>query len=134
MKKTAIKILCLGFGLAMGLLLVARVYFEQTYDGFFPQADRIYKVNESVVINGEYSEYGQTAGAIGPGIKEYTPQVEAATRYTSLSGKTTVQTDDKRKFDVKAICLADSCLFDVVPRDIIAGDYRQALSVIDQCM
>ncbi|MDE5570848.1 MAG: hypothetical protein K2I86_02140, partial [Prevotella sp.] len=67
MKKTTIKILCLGFGLAMGLLLVARVYFEQTYDGFFPQADRIYKVNESVVINGEYSEYGHTAGAIGPG-------------------------------------------------------------------
>lgn len=134
MKKTVIKILCLGFGLAMGLLLVARVYFEQTYDGFFPHADRIYKVNESVVINGEYSEHRNTAGAIGPGIKEYTPQVEAATRYTYLSGKATVQTDDKRKFDVKAICLADSCLFDVVPRDIIAGDYRQVLSVTDQCM
>lgn len=115
-------------------MLVARVYFEQTYDGFFPHADRIYKVNESVVINGEYSEHRNTAGAIGPGIKEYTPQVEAATRYTYLSGKATVQTDDKRKFDVKAICLADSCLFDVVPRDIIAGDYRQVLSVTDQCM
>lgn len=134
MKKTVIKILCLGFGLAMGLLLVAKVYFEQTYDGFYPHADRIYKVNESVVINGEYSEYGNTAGAIGPGIKEYTPQVEAATRYTYLSEKITVQTDDKRRFDVKAVCLADSCLFDVLPRDIIAGDYRQVLSVTDQCM
>lgn len=134
MKKTIIKIMCLGIGLAMGLLLVAKVYFEQTYDGFFPNAERIYKVGEHFVINGESMEALQTAGAIGPGIKEYVPQVEAATRYTYLSGKTSVETDDKRKFDVKAICLADSCFFDVLPREVIAGDYRQVLSVVDQCM
>lgn len=134
MKKTFIKIICLGLGLAMGLLLIAKVYFEQTYDTFFPNAERLYKVNESVVMNGEYEEYGSTAGAIGPGIKEYTPQVEAATRYTYLQSNTTVETDDKRKFSVKAICLADSCFFDVLPRDIIAGDYKQVLAVADQCM
>ncbi len=134
MRKTIIKILCLGLGLAMGLLLVAKVYFEQTYDSFFPDAERIYKVNESFVMNGDYMEAGQTAGAIAPGIKEYTPQVEAATRFTYLSDETTVETDDKRKFSVKAICLADSSFFDVLPRDIIAGNYKQVLSVSDQCM
>lgn len=128
------KILCLGLGLAMGLLLIAKVYFEQTYDNFYPDADRIYKVKESVVMNGEYTENWNTAGAIGPGVKEYTPQVEAATRFTNLKGETTVETDDKRKYSVNAICLADSCLFDVLPREIIVGDYKQALSVTDQCM
>lgn len=134
MKKTVIKIICLGLGLAMGLLLIAKVYFEQTYDCFYPDADRIYKVKESFVMNGEYDEYQNTAGAIGPGVKEYTPQVEAATRYTYLEGETTVETDDKRKYSVDAICLADSCLFDVLPREIIAGDYKQVLAVTDQCM
>lgn len=134
MKKTVIKIICLGLGLAMGLLLIAKVYFEQTYDCFYPDADRIYKVKESFVMNGEYEEYQNTAGAIGPGVKEYTPQVEAATRYTYLEGETTVETDDKRKYSVDAICLADSCLFDVLPREIIAGDYKQVLAVTDQCM
>ena len=134
MKKTFIKVICLGLGLAMGLLLIAKIYFEQTYDSFYPDADRLYKVHESFVMNGEYVEYGQTSGAIAPGIKEYTPQVEAATRFTYLSAQTTVVTDDKRKFSVKAICMADSCLFDVLPRDIIAGDYKQVLSVADQCM
>lgn len=134
MRKTITKILCLGVGLAMGLLLVAKVYFEQTYDGFFPNADRIYKVGESGILSGEYKEFMQTPGAVAPGIKEYTPQVEAATRYTYMLDKTTVMTDDGRKFDVKAICFADSCLFDVLPRPIIAGDYRQALAVKDHCM
>lgn len=134
MKKTVIKIICLGLGLAMGLLLIAKVYFEQTYDCFYPDANRIYKVKESFVMNGEYDEYQNTAGAIGPGVKEYTPQVEAATRYTYLEGETTVETDDKRKYSVDAICLADSCLFDVLPREIIAGDYKQVLAVTDQCM
>lgn len=134
MKKTVIKIICLGLGLAMGLLLIAKVYFEQTYDCFYPDANRIYKVKESFVMNGEYEEYQNTAGAIGPGVKEYTPQVEAATRYTYLKTETIVETDDKRKYSVDAICLADSCLFDVLPREIIAGDYKQVLAVTDQCM
>lgn len=130
----AVKILCLGVGLAIGLLLVAKVYFEQTYDAFYPDADRIYKVNECFSHNGEYQENSQTAGAIAPGIKEYTPQVEAATRYTFFFGETTVETDDKRKFAVNSICLADSCFFDVLPREIISGDYKQVLSVTDHCM
>lgn len=129
-----VKILCLGVGLAIGLLLVSKVYFEQTYDAFYPDADRIYRVKETFVMDGKYEEYGQTAGAIAPGIKEYTPLVEAATRYTFLSGETTVETDDKRKFAVKGVCLADSCFFDVLPREIIAGDYKQVLSVTDRCM
>lgn len=134
MRKTITKILCLGIGLAMGLLLVAKVYFEQTYDSFFPDAERIYKVGELFDMNGEPEESMHTSGAIAPGIKEYTPQIEAATRFTYLLGKSGVETDDKRKFNVKAVCLADSCFFDVLQRPIIQGDAKQVLSVKNQCM
>ena len=30
------KILCLGFGLAIGAVLIAQVYFQESYDTFFP--------------------------------------------------------------------------------------------------
>lgn len=36
-----IKILSLGIGLAMGLVLIAKVCFELSYDNFYPQSDRI---------------------------------------------------------------------------------------------
>lgn len=41
-QNNGIKILSLGVGLAVGLVLTAKIYFEQTYDTFYPDADRIW--------------------------------------------------------------------------------------------
>lgn len=38
------KIISLGVGLAIGLILIAKVHFEYTYDNFYPNGDRIYRV------------------------------------------------------------------------------------------
>jgi len=35
-QNNGIKILSLGVGLAVGLVLTAKIYFEQTYDTFYP--------------------------------------------------------------------------------------------------
>ena len=35
-RSNGIKILSLGVGLAVGLVLIAKIYFEQTYDTFYP--------------------------------------------------------------------------------------------------
>ena len=37
-QNNGIKILSLGVGLAVGLVLTAKIYFEQTYDDFYPAA------------------------------------------------------------------------------------------------
>ena len=74
-RRNITKILCLTIGLAMGFVLVAKIYFENTYDTFFADADRIYRVTENVTVDGEYRDYKQTAGAIAPGLKRYVPQV-----------------------------------------------------------
>ena len=57
LRRNLTKILCLTLGMAMGFLLVAKVYFEQTYDSFFPDSDRIYMVTQNSEYNGEYSEF-----------------------------------------------------------------------------
>lgn len=66
LKRNITKTICLTLGLAIGFLLVAKVYFEQTYDAFLPDSERIYMVTESAVHNGEYMEYDGTPDAIAP--------------------------------------------------------------------
>ena len=134
LRRNITKIICLTAGLAVGFLLVAKVYFEQTYDTCFPDYDRLYIVTESVTQNGEYKEYKQTAGAIAPGLKRYCPQVESATRKTSFLGSCTIRLDDGRTFETDGITLADSCFFSVFPAERIAGDLHMALETESTCV
>ena len=38
-RHNVMKIVSLGIGLAVGLVLIAKVYFEQSYDDFYPDRD-----------------------------------------------------------------------------------------------
>lgn len=134
LRRNLIKIICLTVGLSVGFILIAKVYFEQTYDNFFPDVDRIYRVTESVVENGEYKEYPVTPGAITPGLKRYVPQVECATRYTQIAGTSILIFPDGRDIEVKEIILADTCLFDVLTTRVISGDAHEILDVADYCL
>lgn len=40
------KIFSLAIGFAVGLILIAKVCFEQSYDNFYPDNDRIYQIHE----------------------------------------------------------------------------------------
>ena len=42
-RHNVMKIVSLGIGLAVGLVLIAKVYFEQSYDDFYPDSDRSIK-------------------------------------------------------------------------------------------
>lgn len=42
-RSNGIKILSLGVGLAMGLVLISKVCFERSFDKFYPDSDRIYR-------------------------------------------------------------------------------------------
>ena len=121
------KIVCLGFGLAVSAVLIGEVYFEQTVETWFSGHERTYTVNEDVVQNGQYNEWSQTSGAIAPGIKDMSPQVEAATRYTFMLGDVKA-TIDGRQFTIDEIKAADSCLFDVFPRKALQGNLKEGLS------
>ena len=40
-----IKILSLGVGLAVGIVLIAKVFFELSDDSFYKDIDRVYTIN-----------------------------------------------------------------------------------------
>lgn len=112
-QNNGIKIISLGVGLAMGLVLIAKVCFEQSFDNFYPHSERIYQIQENVVSgNDKPNAYGQVSGGVAPGMKADLPQVEAATRLTFLQNDAVFFTQDKKRLTGTFI-MADSCLFDV---------------------
>jgi len=127
-QNNTIKIVSLGVGLAMGLVLIAKVCFEQTFDNFYPQSEQIYQLQENVVTgNSKPNAYGQVSGGVAPGMKADLPQVEAATRLTPMEEDAIFFTQDKKRLEGTFI-MADSCLFDVLPRPMISGNAKKVLS------
>lgn len=127
------KIICLTLGLAVSSVIIAELYFEQTYDTYMPEWKDTYVVGENIMRNGELKTWPSTSGAIAHGIKEACPQVEAATRHTWVN--LGVQVEVGRKKELKAnVLLADSCLFDVLPQEILQGNAAQTLSRPKYCL
>ncbi|MDR0431641.1 MAG: ABC transporter permease [Tannerellaceae bacterium] len=125
-KNNLIKILSLSVGLALGLVLIAKVYFEQSYNDFFPDKERIYQVISNYSSTDGHKAFPQTPGGIVVGMKAELPEIEVATRYTWLA-VTALVTPEKQKYFGRVI-LGDTCLFDVFSRPILTGDPKDVLS------
>lgn len=124
----SIRIVSLGIGLAVGLVLIAKVCFEQNYENFYSDNKQIYQVQENIDRTNEVStKYPCVNGGIAPGMKAEIPQVEAATRLTQLANNAAFSTAGKQRLTASFI-LADNCLFDVLPRPVLSGNAKQTLS------
>ena len=64
-----IKVLSLGVGMAIAVILIAKVCFELSYDNVYKDIDRIYKIRTGAVMQGEDKDFGQVSGAIAPGFQ-----------------------------------------------------------------
>ena len=124
---TLIKILSLGTGLAIGIVLIAKVCFELSYDSFYKDVDRIYLITENIIFQegDDPDGYSRTSGAIAPGFKAEVPGVEAATRYTNISNGNIYDENDNL-FTGRCIGV-DTCFFDFFGREFLAGDPMQAI-------
>lgn len=135
LRRNIIKIVCLTLGLAIGFLLVAKIYFEETFDSFIPGCEDIYILTESFEINGEYREYYRIPGAIAPALERYSPLVESTTRSVNIiPNDTKVRTENGTILEVSGISMVDSCHFDVFPTTIIAGNPYETLAVKSNVM
>lgn len=116
------KILCLGVEMAIGLVMLAEVIFERSYDNFIPHLEDTYIIQENYKHQGnDWKNHNTVSGAIAPGIKRYCPEVEAATRFTILNEDLLLTTDDQRTIKGNAY-LCDSSFFEVFPRKILMGE------------
>ena len=128
-----VKILCLALGLAISSVIIAEIYFEQTYDTYFPGWDRTYMISEVGTNQDETLKFNQTSGATAQGVKQYAPMVEAATRTDFFHNDAQCKMEDQNVVSANII-MADSCFFDIFPQKILVGNAKQILSQPLSCL
>ena len=118
-----LKVLILGVGLAISFVLIAKVSYEMAYDRSYTDAERIYQIRTFFSYGGddEGNEFWNVSGAIAPGMMEYCPGVEAATRCTTVFSSDKFQLEDGTTISAEH-GLADTMFFDIFDRPILKGN------------
>ena len=130
-----IKVLSLGVGLAVGIVLIAKVFFELSYDSFYKDIDQVYSIWTWYSQNGEEADDRRVSGAIAVGFMNEVPGVELGTRTTTpFDNETDIFLDEERnKLEASIVC-ADTCFFKVFDRPILAGDPVKVLAKFGSVM
>ncbi|WP_315815869.1 ABC transporter permease [Paraflavitalea speifideaquila] len=117
------------FGLSVGLtcfiLIAAFVYNELSYDRYAAQSEHIYRVNLNVDANGGTASYPMVDAAVGKGIQQVFPEVQAVTRYQN-GGRLFARYKDKQ-FKEEKVAFLDSNFLEIFSIPLIEGDQRNAL-------
>ena len=121
-----IKVLSLSIGLSVGIVLIAKVFFELSYDSFYKDIDRVYTIRNYYSQHGDEHDYGQVSGAVPVGFMEEVPGIEVGTRTTYVFNGDTYLDEDGNKLKATLVC-ADTCFFKVFDRPILAGEPVKAL-------
>lgn len=121
-----IKVLSLSIGLSVGIVLIAKVFFELSYDSFYKDIDRVYMIRNYYSQHGDEHDYGQVSGAVPVGFMEEVPGIEVGTRTTYVFNGDIYLDADGNKLKGNLVC-ADTCFFKVFDRPILAGDPVQVL-------
>lgn len=130
MKQRITKITLLAAGLALSLVLMAKVWFEKTYDTFIPDKERVYLVTMKIGHEGkEPGSYLSTPGGVAPGLMYYCPGIEIATRTTPLLDNVEFYDEDGIKRVAEMISVADSCFFKIMGRKALAGNITSSLAI-----
>ena len=120
-----INIVGLATGLACAFLVLMFVENETSYDRHHKDADRIYRINSQLTLEGKTDKIAAQSMRAGPELKEMFPEVESYMRLSRI-GTTTIKNGDKM-INESEICLADSNLFDFFDFKIIAGDAQTGI-------
>lgn len=122
---TSINVIGLSVSIAIFLALTAYVKYQFSYDKFYPEGDRIYRV--------DYYEYQQGIPVLQSArthdrtallVHEYVPQAEAVSRV--YNEKAYVFTEDTRIVD-QDMLFVDSSFFKVFPVKVISGSAETSL-------
>lgn len=120
---SVINILGFAIGLTCFTFIVAYVYNELSYDTYPGEAKNIYRLNLSVVGNGDVAVYPDVDVAVGPGIKNAFPEVKAFARiYHAMDFVKYKDTQFKED-----LAFADSNFLELFSIPFIAGNAATAM-------
>lgn len=121
-----INIFGLALGLACCLLIASFVYSELSYDKYPEKASQIYRVELNVTGNGTVETYTNVDIAVGAGMKNAYPEIQAFTRLFNLR-ESFVKYNNK-EFKEANLAIVDSNFLQIFSIPFIAGDAKTALT------
>ncbi|MVM33801.1 FtsX-like permease family protein [Spirosoma sp. HMF4905] len=119
-----INIFGLAIGLASFMLISVFVYTELSYDTYPANAKNIYRLNVSLIGNGDVAVYPNVDTGVGEGIKNAFPEVKASVRLLPVSDY--VQYKEKQ-FKEAHIAFADPNFLQLFSIPLIEGNATDAL-------
>jgi len=126
---TSITVLGLSIGITCCLLIMLYVKQELSYDKFYPNSDKVYRVvHEEITPQGK-SLMAATPTPVGPALKEEYPEVEHITR-VYFDDQVLFEHQDKQIFEDNVI-FADPDFFKVFPFQILRGNLSHLLDTPD---
>lgn len=122
-----IKIISLGLGLTMSILLFSRVVYEQSYDTCFKENDKLYQVWNTWRMNGDdLPEQEQNIGGISGGILEAMPDIVESVTSTGEWVVNSPLYNGSVRFDDYKVA-ADSLFFQTMGIEVLSGNPAQDL-------
>jgi putative ABC transport system permease protein len=121
-----INITGLAIGLSCFLLIALYVLDELSYDRFYPNADRIYRINSDIRFGGADLHMPVTSDIMGELLKKDYPQVEEYTRIFTFNGDKLIKKGTDY-IDEQKVAHVDSTFFKVFQLPVVEGNLNTAL-------
>jgi putative ABC transport system permease protein len=122
-----INIFGLAIGLACFVLIALYVLDELSYDRFYPDAARIYRVHSDIRFGGTDLVMAVSSDPFGATLKKDYPEVEQFVRLYASDGRKFIKRGTETIIENR-VAHADSTYFDMFPRPILAGNAKTALN------
>ncbi|MDW7693308.1 ABC transporter permease [Flammeovirgaceae bacterium SG7u.111] len=127
---TALNLLGLTLGIATCFVIGLYVHHESTFDRFYENADRIYRVNQPNI----WGDWEAISSATGPNVatalKADIPEFEEVTRIANMGYQTVKVVDEKERmmsFQEDAFFLAEENFLNVFSFEVLEGNAEAAL-------
>jgi putative ABC transport system permease protein len=125
-----LNLLGLTIGMTCCLLIFKYVAFERSYDNFHPNANRIFRVQESDYQSGRLeAKWATTSPAVGPTLKKEMPEVEDVCRLFNI-GIQLVNPLNNARFHEEKSYAADSSVLNILNLPLTKGNPSTALNGI----
>ncbi|WP_111672253.1 ABC transporter permease [Algoriphagus litoralis] len=121
-----INILGLSLGIATCLVIGLYVFEELSYDRFFTNSDRIFRVNLDAKIGEEFLNEASVMAPVAQTFKDEIPEVEASTRVIKLNSTTKIRIGEQVIRKGKT-AFVDPNFFEIFDLNFVSGDPATAL-------
>ncbi len=118
----------LSLGLASCLLITLYVVNEMSYDRFFENADRIYRIDANLKFGGPETKVALVPDPMAYTLKKDYPQVEAATRLRGIGSHMVRRNEEANNLTENNVAFADSTFFQVFSVSLLTGNPKTALT------